>query len=129
MDEFKKYLSEIQKIFKNKDFAEHSFRTPLENLLNALAPKEFKIIHEPKSQKGQSAIRPDFKVYKLIDKKRELSYNHLIGFIECKNLDVDLHKELQSKQLLRYSQISPNIIFTNYKRFMLLSFDKSIKRL
>ncbi|EPB0942908.1 type ISP restriction/modification enzyme [Campylobacter upsaliensis] len=126
MEEFKKYINEIQKIFQAKNYNEHSFRTPFENLLNALKPKEIKIIHEPKSEKGQGSIRPDFKVYKLVDKEKELSYNHLIGFIECKNLDVDLDKEFKSEQLLRYSQISPNIIFTNYKRFMLLSFEKII---
>ncbi|EPV4930661.1 type ISP restriction/modification enzyme [Campylobacter upsaliensis] len=126
MEEFKKYVNEIQKIFQAKNYNEHSFRTPFENLLNALKPKEIKIIHEPKSEKGQGSIRPDFKVYKLVDKEKELSYNHLIGFIECKNLDVDLDKEFKSEQLLRYSQISPNIIFTNYKRFMLLSFEKII---
>ena len=126
MEEFKKYINEIQKIFQAKNYNEHSFRTPFENLLNALKPKEIKIIHEPKSEKGQGSIRPDFKVYKLVDKEKELSYNHLIGFMECKNLDVDLDKEFKSEQLLRYSQISPNIIFTNYKRFMLLSFEKII---
>ena len=126
MEEFKKYINEIQKIFQAKNYNEHSFRTPFENLLNALKPKEIKIIHEPKSEKGQGSIRPDFKVYKLVDKEKELSYNHLIGFIECKNLDVDLDKEFKSEQLLRYSKISPNIIFTNYKRFMLLSFEKII---
>ncbi|WP_270989364.1 type ISP restriction/modification enzyme [Campylobacter upsaliensis] len=126
MEEFKKYINEIQKIFQAKNYNEHSFRTPFENLLNALKPKEIKIIHEPKSEKGQGSIRPDFKVYKLVDKEKELSYNHLIGFIECKNLDADLDKEFKSEQLLRYSQISPNIIFTNYKRFMLLSFEKII---
>ncbi|MBS4306888.1 type ISP restriction/modification enzyme [Campylobacter vulpis] len=126
MEEFKKYINKIQKIFQAKNYNEHSFRTPFENLLNALKPKEIKIIHEPKSEKGQGSIRPDFKVYKLVDKEKELSYNHLIGFIECKNLDVDLDKEFKSEQLLRYSQISPNIIFTNYKRFMLLSFEKII---
>lgn len=126
MEEFKKYINEIQKIFQAKNYNEHSFRTPFENLLNALKSKEIKIIHEPKSEKGQGSIRPDFKVYKLVDKEKELSYNHLIGFIECKNLDVDLDKEFKSEQLLRYSQISPNIIFTNYKRFMLLSFEKII---
>ncbi|EJT2319024.1 hypothetical protein NVZ75_001003, partial [Campylobacter upsaliensis] len=65
MEEFKKYINEIQKIFQAKNYNEHSFRTPFENLLNALKPKEIKIIHEPKSEKGQGSIRPDFKVYKL----------------------------------------------------------------
>lgn len=124
MDVFKKYTSEIQAIFKAKNYNEHSFRTCFENLLNDLKPKEIKIIHEPKSEKGQGSIRPDFKTYKLIDKEKELSYNHLIGFIECKNLDADLNLHLKGKQLSKYLQISPNIIFTNYKRFILFSFDK-----
>ena len=124
MDIFKKYASEIHKIFQAKNYNEHTFRTPFENLLNGLKPKEIKIIHEPKSEKGQGSIRPDFKAYKLIDKENELSYNHLIGFIECKNLDADLNLHLKGKQLSKYLQISPNIILTNYKRFILFSFDK-----
>ncbi|HEG8232278.1 TPA: N-6 DNA methylase, partial [Campylobacter coli] len=54
------------------------------------------------------------------------SYNHLVGFIECKNLDVDLNLHLKGKQLSKYLQISPNIIFTNYKRFILFSFEKVV---
>ncbi|EAI7566754.1 type ISP restriction/modification enzyme [Campylobacter coli] len=126
MDIFKKYTSEIQAIFEGKNYNEHSFRTCFENLLNELKPKEVKIIHEPKSEKGQGSIRPDFKTYKLIDKEKELSYNHLVGFIECKNLDVDLNLHLKGKQLSKYLQISPNIIFTNYKRFILFSFEKVV---
>ncbi|EAL2901011.1 DNA methyltransferase [Campylobacter coli] len=126
MDIFKKYTSEIQAIFEGKNYNEHSFRTCFENLLNELKPKEVKIIHEPKSEKGQGSIRPDFKTYKLIDKEKELSYNHLVGFIECNNLDVDLNLHLKGKQLSKYLQISPNIIFTNYKRFILFSFEKVV---
>ncbi|EIX0413161.1 N-6 DNA methylase [Campylobacter coli] len=126
MDIFKKYTSEIQAIFEGKNYNEHSFRTCFENLLNELKPKEVKIIHEPKSEKGQGSIRPDFKTYKLIDREKELSYNHLVGFIECKNLDVDLNLHLKGKQLSKYLQISPNIIFTNYKRFILFSFEKVV---
>lgn len=126
MDIFKKYTSEIQAIFEGKNYNEYSFRTCFENLLNELKPKEVKIIHEPKSEKGQGSIRPDFKTYKLIDKEKELSYNHLVGFIECKNLDVDLNLHLKGKQLSKYLQISPNIIFTNYKRFILFSFEKVV---
>ncbi|PHY90360.1 hypothetical protein, partial [Campylobacter vulpis] len=95
MQILEEYQNKLLEIYKTEDFAEHSFRTPFENLLNALKPKEIKIIHEPKSEKGQGSIRPDFKVYKLVDKEKELSYNHLIGFIECKNLDVDLDKEFK----------------------------------
>ncbi|EIC2488228.1 hypothetical protein K9094_001144, partial [Campylobacter jejuni] len=70
MDIFKKYTSEIQAIFGAKNYNEYTFRTCFENLLNELKPKEIKIIHEPKSEKGQGSIRPDFKTYKLIDKEK-----------------------------------------------------------
>ena len=124
MEIFKKYAQEMKEIFEAKNYNEYSFRTPLENLLNEIKPTGLKIIHEPKSEKGQELVRPDFKAYKLVDSEKELSYNHLIGFIECKNLDADLSLHLGGNQLNKYLQISPNIIFTNYKRFMLLSFDK-----
>lgn len=126
MQEIKKYQHDIKEIYKSKKYNEHTFRTSFEILFNALKPKDIKIIHEPKSEKGQGSIRPDFKVYKLVDKEKELSYNHLIGFIECKNLDIDLSDGLKSNQINKYLQISPNIIFTNYKRFVLFSFEKII---
>ncbi|EIC2487785.1 N-6 DNA methylase, partial [Campylobacter jejuni] len=44
----------------------------------------------------------------------------------CKNLNVDLNLHLKGKQLSKYLQISPNIIFTNYKRFILFSFEKVV---
>ncbi|MBF7047661.1 hypothetical protein IY804_06210, partial [Campylobacter volucris] len=90
MQEIEKYQHSIKEIYKSKKYNEHTFRTSFEILFNVLKPKDIKIIHEPKSEKGQGSIRPDFKIYKLIDKEKELSYNHLIGFIECKNLDIDL---------------------------------------
>ncbi|ETD24085.1 type ISP restriction/modification enzyme [Helicobacter macacae] len=68
--------------------------------------------------------KPDFDVYKKIDKADELSYNSLVGFIECKDIDKDL--DTQSEQIKRYLEISPNIILTNYRRFILLSFGKVI---
>ncbi|MBF7068531.1 type ISP restriction/modification enzyme [Campylobacter volucris] len=126
MQEIEKYQHSIKEIYKSKKYNEHTFRTSFEILFNALKPKDIKIIHEPKSEKGQGSIRPDFKIYKLIDKEKELSYNHLIGFIECKNLDIDLSDGLKSNQINKYLQISPNIIFTNYKRFVLFSFEKII---
>ncbi len=62
---------------------EHSYRTQLQNLLNALKDPSIRIIHEPQAEVGQGDIRPDFKVYKQVDSTTELSYNALVGFIEC----------------------------------------------
>lgn len=123
------YQKEIIEIYKTNDFGEHSFRTPLQNLLNALSPsvQNVKILQEAPSKDEKGTARADFKVYKRIDPKNKLSYNALVGFVECKNINVDLKKELQSEQLRRYTQICPNILLTNYCQFILLSFGKVIK--
>lgn len=123
------YQKEIIEIYKTNDFGEHSFRTPLQNLLNALSPsvQNIKILQEAPSKDEKGTARADFKVYKRIDPKNKLSYNALVGFVECKNINVDLKKELQSEQLRRYTQICPNILLTNYCQFILLSFGKVIK--
>lgn len=120
------YQKELQEILKLDDFSEYSFRTPLENLLKALKIENIKIIQEASSKDAQGVARADFKVYKLIDPKDKLSYNALVGFVECKNINVDLNKELKSEQLLRYLQICPNILLTNYRQFILLSFGKVV---
>ena len=120
------------KAIKAQNANEHSYRTPLENLLNALRPSDIRIIHEPKTESGQGSIRPDFKVFKQIDSKTELSYNTLMGFIECKKLDSNLDEIInpkaknKTKQIDKYLDICPNIILTNYNRFILLAYKKVI---
>lgn len=118
------YFKKIKEVLKNKNYNEHSFRTPLENLFNTIKDNAIKIIHEPKSEEGEGSIRPDFKVYKQIDSETALSYNALMGFVECKGWDSDLDKHIKSVQLDKYLAICPNILLTNYNRFILLSFDK-----
>ncbi len=114
------YHAELAAVFKTGVAKELSYRTPLENLLNALKPKFCTIIQETRAK--ENGAKPDFDIYKRVDKKDELSYNALVGFVECKDIDKDLDAE--SKQIQRYLEISPNIILTNYRRFILLSFGK-----
>ncbi len=121
-EHLKAYHSELVRLYKTGITKELSFRTPLENLFNALKPTSYTIIRE--SEAKENGAKPDFDIYKRVDKKDELSYNALVGFIECKDIDKDLDAE--SKQIQRYLQISPNIILTNYRRFILLSFGKVI---
>ncbi|EHE9212843.1 N-6 DNA methylase [Campylobacter upsaliensis] len=127
MQILEEYQNKLLEIYKTKDFGEHSFRTPLENLLNALKIENVKIIQEALSKDEKGVARTDFKIYKHINSKDKLSYNALVGFVECKNIDVDLNKELKSRQLSRYSQLCPNILLTNYRQFILLSFDRAVK--
>lgn len=124
---FNSYITSLKGILATYAYNEHSFRTHLENLLNAIKNDDkTMIIHEPKAEIGQGNIRPDYKVYKRIDSKSELSYNALMGFIECKNWGEDLHSHISGKQIDKYLSICPNILLTNYNHFILISFGKKI---
>ena len=105
---------------------EHSYRTQLQNLLNALKPLPIRIIHEPQAEVGQGSIRPDFKVYKQIDSATALSYNALVGFIECKEWGKKLELDIKGKQIEKYLAVCPNILLTDYNRFILISFGNVI---
>ncbi len=120
-EHLKAYHSELVGIVKKGDFNEHTFRTPLENLLNALKPKDIRLTHEPKAEQGQGSVRPDFKIY-----KQTPHYEALQGFIECKNYKENLDTLVKGKQIEKYLAVCPNIILTDYNRFILLSFGKVI---
>ncbi|MDL0102058.1 type ISP restriction/modification enzyme [Campylobacter felis] len=125
----KTYQKELLEIRAKGSYSEYSFRTPLQNLLNTLKDKnlDLSIIQESLSKDEKGVARADFDVYKRINSQDKLSYNALVGFVECKNINVDLKKELKSGQLSRYSQICPNILLTNYRQFILLSYDRVIQ--
>ncbi len=105
---------------------EHSYRTQLQNLLNTLKDPPVRIIHEPQAEVGQGSIRPDFKVYKQIDSATALSYNALVGFIECKEWGKKLELDIKGKQIEKYLAVCPNILLTDYNRFILISFGNVI---
>ncbi|MDL0114666.1 N-6 DNA methylase [Campylobacter felis] len=125
----KTYQKELLEIRAKGSYSEYSFRTPLQNLLNTLKDKnlDLSIIQESLSKDEKGVARADFDVYKRINSQDKLSYNALVGFVECKNINVDLKKELKSGQLSRYSQLCPNILLTNYRQFILLSYDRVIQ--
>ncbi|MCR2063470.1 type ISP restriction/modification enzyme [Campylobacter helveticus] len=125
----KTYQKELLEIRAKGSYSEYSFRTPLQNLLNTLKDKnlDLSIIQESLSKDEKGVARADFDVYKRINSQDKLSYNALVGFVECKNINVDLKKELKSEQLSRYSQLCPNILLTNYRQFILLSYDRVIQ--
>ncbi|MBH0256603.1 N-6 DNA methylase [Helicobacter pylori] len=103
---------------------EHTHRRPLENLLISLKEnfnKEFKIEHEPNRDKQGG--QPDFRV----------SYQGLnIGYIENKRVGTDLERLLKSDQVLKYLELNPNLMLTDYLNFVWVGKDEenkpSIKR-
>ncbi len=101
----------------SENATEHTFRTPLENLLNKLKlDNSIDIIHEAKKEISEDGT-PDFKV---IRGDKSL-FKKLIGYIECKKLNYDLNKLIDSKQIKKYNKTSQNILITNYREFVLLN--------
>ncbi|EIE0764188.1 type ISP restriction/modification enzyme [Campylobacter jejuni] len=110
----KAYLENIKDISTNDK--EHTHRTALQNLLQAIKDNQDKqnkisIKQEPNNDKeGRGA--PDFLITKDF-----LS----LGYIENKRVNANLDNIITSDQILKYTKLSPNIILTDYLRFILLS--------
>lgn len=95
------------------DATEYTLRTPLHNLLDALAKDRKpppKIIPEPKRDKTKLGA-PDFKV-KL--------HEAIVGYVETKKVSENLDTVLKSEQIAKYKKLSGNIILTNYWKWILL---------
>ncbi len=113
----KEYLESIRDLTPEKNELTH--RSFLHNLLDKLKNhfnKEFKIEHEPKrDQRSQ----PDFRV----------SYQGLnIGYIENKRVGTDLKKIVESEksaQILKYLELNPNLMLTDYLNFVWVGKDEN----
>ncbi|WP_240447574.1 type ISP restriction/modification enzyme [Helicobacter pylori] len=113
----KEYLESIKDLTLEKN--EFTHRHFLHNLLDKLKNhfnKEFKIEHEPKRDQGS---QPDFRI----------SYQGLnIGYIENKRVGTDLRKIVESeksKQILKYLELNPNLMLTDYLNFMWVGKDEN----
>ncbi|GAA8735860.1 DNA methyltransferase [Helicobacter pylori] len=110
----KEYLESIKDLTIGEYELTH--RSSLENLLNRLKDhfnKEFKIEHEPKREQGS---QPDFRV----------SFQGLnIGYIENKRAGVNLSQLLKSDQILKYLELNPNLMLTDYLNFMWVGKDEN----
>ncbi len=110
----KEYLESIKDLTPEKNELTH--RLFLHNLLDKLKNhfnKEFKIEHEPKRDKQGS--QPDFRV----------SYQGLnIGYIENKKAGTDLIKIVESDQILKYLELNPNLMLTDYLNFVWVGKDE-----
>ncbi|EDP4421408.1 DNA methyltransferase [Campylobacter jejuni] len=110
----KAYLENIKDISTNDK--EHTHRTALQNLLQVIKDNQDKqnkisIKQEPNNDKeGRGA--PDFLITKDF---------LTLGYIENKRVNANLDNIITSDQILKYTKLSPNIILTDYLRFILLS--------
>ncbi|GAA7555226.1 DNA methyltransferase [Helicobacter pylori] len=110
----KEYLESIKDLTAEKNELTH--RLSLHNLLSRLKDhfnKEFKIEHEPKREQGS---QPDFRV----------SFQGLnIGYIENKRAGANLRELLKSDQILKYLELNPNLMLTDYLNFMWVGKDEN----
>jgi len=98
------YISKINAIYQTGQATEHSYRPALQAYLEALLP-DITATNEPKRQKCGA---PDYIVTKNgID----------IGYIEAKDIGMDLAKIASEPQLLRYRESLDNLILTDYLQF------------
>ncbi|MGL2730229.1 type ISP restriction/modification enzyme [Helicobacter pylori] len=113
----KEYLEGIKDLTPEKN--EHTHRTFLQKLLTSLKENfntEFKIEHEPKRDKQGG--QPDFRI----------SYQGLnIGYIENKRVGTNLNQLLKSDQILKYLELNPNLMLTDYLNFMWVGKDENNK--
>ncbi|AEN17485.1 adenine specific DNA methyltransferase [Helicobacter pylori SNT49] len=110
----KEYLESIKGITDKKNELTH--RPSLYNLLKGLKDhfnKEYKIEHEPeREQKSQ----PDFRV-----SLQGLS----IGYIENKRVGTNLSQLLKNDQILKYLELNPNLMLTDYLNFVWVGKDEN----
>ena len=119
-DPFKPYFNAIKSL-NVTEATEHTLRSALENLLNAIVALEnpqITVIHEPKKDKSGLGA-PDFKF-----KQHEA----IVGYLENKKSGEPLDAVLQSDQIAKYRRLSGNILLTNYLEWIWLKGDHIIRR-
>lgn len=99
------YLKAIEQVRSRGDATEHTYRGYLQSLIESRLDVE--ATNEPKRERCGA---PDYVVSR---KKDRLT----IGYIEAKDIDVDLTEIEKSDQMRRYREHLPNLLLTNYLEF------------
>lgn len=114
--EIEEYIIEIKSLYR-QEANEHTYRTPLENLLKHYSGDN-QVWHEATND---DVGFPDFTLKSNDDR--------LIGFVECKDIGSDLKAMIagksksyksEHKQLKKYLTMADSIVFTDYVEFYLL---------
>ena len=108
---FESYLSEINTAYLNGDATEHTHRPALKTLIEAMAVK-ITCTNEPKRLIYCGA--PDMKISRRVGHSEQA-----FGYVECKDIGVDLKKEEKGEQLKRYRAALDTLILTDYVNFRL----------
>ena len=101
------YTSNIKKRYQTGISREHAYRGDLQQLLETLLPDTI-VTNEPARI---SCGSPDYVIT-----RKDIP----IGYIEAKDIGVDLDKTLKSEQIKRYTASLDNLILTDYVTFIFL---------
>jgi predicted helicase len=98
------YLSKVETLYKTGNAREHSYRGDLQNLIMAILP-DVLVTNEPaRVQCGA----PDY-----VLTRKDIP----VGYIEAKDIGVDLGSKTLKEQFDRYKSGLSNLIFTDYMDF------------
>lgn len=100
------YISSLNNRYKLGNSTEHTFRGDLQNLIESLLP-EIQATNEPKRQ---ACGAPDYVLTKV-------GSTIPIGYIEAKDIGVDLKSKQLQEQFGRYKEGLTNLIITDYLKF------------
>lgn len=100
------YIQSISSRYALGNATEHTFRGDLQQLIESLVP-QVKATNEPKRI---SCGAPDYVIT-----RKEIP----VGYIEAKDIDVDLGASTLKEQLDRYRKALDNLIYTDYLEFRL----------
>lgn len=108
------YLKSVKTLYKGGKATEHSYRGDLQKLIENLVPG-IKATNEPKRIKCGA---PDY----IIERKKIP-----VGYIEAKDIGVDLNTAEKTDQLKRYKKSLDNLILTDYLEFRFFKYGKEVK--
>jgi len=118
----KKYLSNLFKTYQKGDAREESYYKHLADFITDFSDsKRKKKIDITILPKKTEAGNPDFRIW---DGRQKI-----IGYIEAKDLGVDLDRIEDSEQLKRYLSTFPNVILTNFTEFRLYRNGERIEKI
>ena len=101
------YLKFIESAYRQGNATEHTYRSFLKELLEQRSKGDAVATNEPKREKCGA---PD---YVIARKKDRLT----LGYVEAKDVGINLAEVEKSEQLKRYLQHLPNLLLTDYLEF------------
>lgn len=101
---FQKYIEDVQRQFKTGIAREHAYRPALKTLVEDIMP-DVTAINDPAHIKCGA---PDYILH-----RRKID----VGYIEAKDIGIDLSKTEKTDQLKRYLESLDNLVLTDYLEF------------